>query len=116
MIFRSFSTDGSVSNLIFLVSAFISRFRNQALLARGRIKLLLDDRGRRAAHHRREGAEGRNVGLRVQGAPARRSLHDAGTGEEDVFSRDELNKLLDSGEKGNAELVNELKNIFPSFF
>ena len=39
-----------------------------------------------------------------------------GTGEEDVFSRNELNKLLDSGEKGNTELANELKRIFPDFF
>ena len=39
-----------------------------------------------------------------------------GTGEEDVFTRDELNMLLDSGEKGNLELAGELKKLFPAFF
>jgi ribonuclease PH len=39
-----------------------------------------------------------------------------GTGEEDVYSREELNMLLDVGEKGNAELCGKLKELFPDYF
>ena len=39
-----------------------------------------------------------------------------GTGEEAVFSRVQLNKLLDRGEKGNREIALKLQELFPSFF
>jgi ribonuclease PH len=39
-----------------------------------------------------------------------------GTGEEAVFSRKELNDLLDVGEKGTKEISAEFAKIYPSFF
>ncbi|EDM27142.1 ribonuclease PH [Lentisphaera araneosa HTCC2155] len=39
-----------------------------------------------------------------------------GTGEEAVFSRQELNELLDAGEKGTKEISAELAKIYPEFF
>ncbi|WDE97801.1 ribonuclease PH [Lentisphaera profundi] len=39
-----------------------------------------------------------------------------GTGEEAVFSRAELNALLDAGEKGTSEISAELAKIYPEFF
>ncbi|MDD7984560.1 ribonuclease PH [Lentisphaera marina] len=39
-----------------------------------------------------------------------------GTGEEAVFSRQELNELLDAGEKGTREISAEFAKIYPKFF